>query len=78
MTDNNFLVPQIKPESMQAKKLPCPFSPAGMLQPSHLQPPPMFGPRGNFVFLFLDYSATIHSFKRDNNSSEAFGTLRTL
>lgn len=52
MTDNNFLVPQTKPESMQAKKLPCPFSPAGMLQPSHLQPPPMFGPRGKFCFPF--------------------------
>lgn len=45
MTDN-FLVPQTKSESMLPKKLPCPFSAAGMQQPSHLQPPPMFGPRG--------------------------------
>ncbi|XP_037052282.1 nuclear fragile X mental retardation-interacting protein 1 [Bradysia coprophila] len=49
MTDNNFLVPQSKSETMPAKKLPCPFSPAGMLQPSHLQPPPMFGPRGTTI-----------------------------
>ncbi|KAG4073679.1 hypothetical protein HA402_000903 [Bradysia odoriphaga] len=49
MTDNNFLVPQTKSETMPAKKLPCPFSPAGMLQPSHLQPPPMFGPRGTTI-----------------------------
>lgn len=49
MADNNFLMPQAKPEATLAKKLPCPFSPAGMLQPSHLQPPPMFGPRGNSV-----------------------------
>ncbi|KAJ6647425.1 Nuclear fragile X mental retardation-interacting protein 1 [Pseudolycoriella hygida] len=49
MTDHNFVVPSNKTESMVAKKLPCPFSPSGMMQPSYLQPPPMFGPRGSTI-----------------------------
>lgn len=63
MTDNNFLVPQTKSETIPAKKLPCPFSPAGMLQPSHLQPPPMFGPRGRVFhrqFFLVSYQHLYH------------------
>lgn len=41
----NFAVPLAKPDPTK-KPLPCPFTAQGILQPSHLQPPPMFGPRG--------------------------------
>lgn len=81
MTDNHFLVPQTRSESMLPKKLPCPFSAAGMLQPSHLQAPPMFGPRGqskdlksSLQFLVMNFSPSF----RVNNPSEAFGAICTL
>lgn len=41
-----FAPPNAKLEVQPKKPLPCPFTPQGILQPSHLQPPPMFGPRG--------------------------------
>lgn len=43
---SNFAVPMAKQTSTIKTALPCPFTPAGILQPAHLQPPPMFGPRG--------------------------------
>lgn len=80
MTDNNFLVPRTKPESMLIKKLPCPFSAAGMLQPSQLQPPPMFGPRGKLSFCFLQalFSYKINFSLRNNYSPKTFGTICTF
>lgn len=44
-----FAAPFPKPEMQSKKPLPCPFTPQGILQPSHLQPPPMFGPRGSTI-----------------------------
>lgn len=44
-----FLVPMSKIDNAPKMSLPCPFSPQGMLQPRHMQPPPMFGPRGSTI-----------------------------
>lgn len=46
-TAATFVAPAVKPTAAAARvALPCPFSAQGMLQPSSVQPPPMFGPRG--------------------------------
>lgn len=42
----DFVAPAAKPTVAGRVALPCPFSAQGMLQPSSVQPPPMFGPRG--------------------------------
>lgn len=48
-TEHSFAAPVVKSVMHPKKPLPCPFTPQGILQPSHLQPPPMFGPRGTTI-----------------------------
>lgn len=49
-TSPEFAVPLAKSDPNSVKKpLPCPFTAQGILQPGHLQPPPMFGPRGSTI-----------------------------
>lgn len=45
---DGFVSPTAKPVATKVP-LPCPFTAQGMLQPSHAQPPPMFGPRGTTI-----------------------------
>ena len=47
MDNSNFVVPANKSfDHVPKKHLPCPFTPSGMLLPSHQQPPPMYTVRG--------------------------------